>query len=229
MVILSVASKPLRKLSLPEEPLPDERPTRRREYSGASSTLGVAALIVVVVGLGIWFFEFRGGGAGSGAGTPGLGVVALAPELNPTGRAAAALEGRAAPNFRLATIDGDPATLDSFRGRYVLVNFWASWCGPCRSETPELQALYDRERANGLVILGVNQQEQPAEAGSFAGQFSVTYPILLDRSGEVAEAYRVGRGLPVSFLIDPNGVVRQVYQGQLSTGAFAQIAQAVGS
>lgn len=111
----------------------------------------------------------------------------------------------------------------------MLVNFWASWCGPCRTETPELQALYDSARAKGLVVLGVNQQEQPADAKSFADQFSVTYPILLDRSGEVSEAYRVGHGLPVSFLIDPNGVVRQVYLGQISADALAQIARTVGS
>lgn len=214
---------------MPEEPLPDERPTRRREYSGASSTLGAAALIVLVVGLGIWFFEFRGGGGSGGAGTPGLGVVALAPELNPTGKAAAAQEGRAAPNFRLAALDGQPATLDSFRGKYVLVNFWASWCGPCRTETPELQALYDQARASGLIVIGVNQQEQPADAKSFADQFSVTYPLLLDRSGEVSEAYRVGHGLPVSFLVDPNGVIREVFVGQMSADAMARVAQTVGS
>lgn len=197
------------------DPLPDERPQRRREYSGAGSTLGVAALIVIAVGISLWFFEFRGGGSAGGTGDSGYGIIDLPASANTTGKTPAAEIGRAAPNFKLAALDGGTTTLDTFRGKYVLLNFWASWCPPCKAETPDLQAL---STANGgkLVVLGVNQQETRGTAKGFADEFQVTYPLALDSDGDVSQAYRVGHGLPVSFLIDPDGVITRVYPGQLS-------------
>ena len=215
------------------EELPDERPQRRREYSGASSTLGVAALIVIVVGVAIWFFEFRDAGSSGGGGTPGLGIVALAPQLNPTGKAAAAQEGRAAPDFRLRSVDGIDLQLSDLRGDFVLLNFWATWCGPCRDETPDLQALFQtarRETAQGgLIVVGVNQQEEPDTVRTFTTEFGVTYPVVLDRAGEVSEAYRVGRGLPMTFLVNPAGVIERIYYGRITSDALAAIASRAGA
>lgn len=213
------------------EEFPDERPQRRREYSGAASTLGLAALIVIVVGAGLWFAEFRNTGSAGGRETPGLGIVELAGHLNATGKPPAARIGRAAPNFKLESPEGRVTQLDAYRGTYLVVNFWASWCGPCRDETPDLQALHDaanREGGPALVVLGVNQQEEPGTARKFANEFSVSYPILLDRSGEVSEGYRVGRGLPVTFLVDPDGVIAKVYLGRLSDDALREIATLAG-
>ena len=207
--------------------LPDERPTRRREYSGAASTLGVAMLVVVVVGLGLWFFQFRdrGGGHAEGIG----GVIALPAALNSTGKAPAAEQGRAAPDFELAALDGGMLKLDSLRGKYVLVNFWASWCPPCKVETPELQSLYAAAGKAGaaFAILGVNQQETHAAAAAFVQTFSVTYPIVLDSDGEVSQAYHVDRGLPQSFLVGPDGVVEHIYLGPLSDSDVATIKDTV--
>ena len=215
------------------EELPDERPQRRREYSGASSTLGVAALIVIVVGVAIWFFEFRDAGSSGGGGTPGLGIVVLAPQLNPTGKAAAAQEGRAAPDFRLRSVDGIDLQLSDLRGDFVLLNFWATWCGPCRDETPDLQALFQtarRETAQGgLIVVGVNQQEEPDTVRTFTTEFGVTYPVVLDRAGEVSEAYRVGRGLPMTFLVNPAGVIERIYYGRITSDALAAIASRAGA
>jgi thiol-disulfide isomerase/thioredoxin len=200
--------------------LPDERPQRRREYSGPASTLGLAALIILVVGAGIWWFELRGPSS-EGVQPPGLGVVSLPGSLNPTGRPPSPEPGRAAPDFLLATPAGDVLGLSELRGKYVLVNFWASWCNPCRGETPDLQRLYERQ-GERLVVLGVNQQEAAAVAQAFLEEFSVTYPAVLDRDGEVNLAYRV-TGLPISVLVDPAGIVVRVYFGRLSEEDLAAL------
>jgi peroxiredoxin len=200
------------------EQLPDERPQRRREYSGPASTLGLAALVIAVVGLGLWWFEFRTDASSGSAGSQGgLGVIELPTALNPTGQEPAAREGRAAPNFRLATLDGDVRSLDEFRGSYVLLNFWASWCGPCRAETPDLQDFFSRNVDRGIVVIGVNQQEDAATARQFTAQFGVAYPILLDTSGAVSQAYATGiGGLPRTYLIRPDGVIERVYLGRIT-------------
>ena len=204
------------------ETLPDERPQQRREYTGPGFTFGIAALVVAVVGFGIWFLEIRGDGGGVEA-EAGMGVVALAESLNPTGEAPAAEVGRAAPAFRLRALDGSAAELTDFRGQYVLLNFWASWCGPCRGETPALQAFFEH-RSPALVVVGVNQQETAGTARAFTEQFDVTYPIVLDADGQVSGAYRVSTGLPVSFLIDPEGVIRRVHLGALTDDDLAELA-----
>jgi len=206
---------------------PDERPQRRREYSGAGSTLGVAALIIVAVGVAIWFFELRTGGTGVPAAEEGFGIIDLPAALNATGNAPAAAVGRAAPNFRLRSLDGGEATLAGFRGRYVLLNFWASWCGPCRAETPLLQS-YTEEHPDGMLVVGVNQQENESAARSFVEEFGVTYPQLLDPAGQVSSGYRLSRGLPISFLIDPEGVVVRIHIGQVKAEQLEELAAEAG-
>lgn len=193
----------------------DERPQRRREHSRASSTLGVAVLIILVLGVAIWWFQFK---ADEGSvSNDGYGVVVLPDELNPTGRPPSSEVGRAAPDFVLASITGGEERLSAYRGKWVLLNFWASWCGPCRQETPDLQRLQER-RADKLVVLGVNQQETRNTAADFAEEYDLTYPIVLDLSGQVSIAYRVGRGLPVSMLVDPSGVIRELHIGRIDEG-----------
>jgi thiol-disulfide isomerase/thioredoxin len=199
------------------ETLPDERPQRRREYTGSASTLGVAILVILAVGVGIWFLELRGDGS-AGRGDRAHGIVALPENLNPTGQAPAAQSGRAAPDFLLPLLDGAEARLTDYRGRYVLVNFWASWCPPCRAETPGLQLLSEQHRER-LVVVGVNIQESEGAARTFARQFGLTYPIVLDRDAEVTNAYRA-RTPPISYLVDPTGVVVKVYLGPLDQEAI---------
>jgi len=207
---------------LTEDQLPDERPQRRREYSGAASTLGVAVVVIAIVGFAIWWFEFRSP-TGHSVSADALGIVDLPAAQNPTGQPPVSEVGRAAPNFRLANIDGSEAQLTDYRGRWVLLNFWASWCGPCRQETPELQALYEQHDTK-LLVVGVNQQEPRDTAAEFASKYDVTYPILLDRDGEVSIAYRVSSGLPISMLVTPDGVIAKLFYGQVRASDLSELA-----
>ncbi len=204
-------------------PLPDERPNRRREYSGAGSTLGVAMLIVLAVAAALWWFEVRNPDSGGGVDSGEFGIVELPQGLNRGGQKPAAQVGRPAPDFLLASPEGADTRLSALRGQWVLLNFWASWCEPCRSETPDLQSLSVRLKERPFTVVGVNQQERPATAREFTESFGLTYPIVLDRDGEVSQAYRVGRGLPVSLLLDPQGVIRKIYLGRLSADALAEV------
>ncbi|MCC7361526.1 MAG: redoxin domain-containing protein [Anaerolineales bacterium] len=122
--------------------------------------------------------------------------------------------GFPAPDFTLAALDGSATTLTDLRGQVVIVNVWASWCGPCRAEMPALEAVYIANRHRGLVVLAVNStvQDTVPDAQSFAASLSLTLPILLDPAGEVTRGYLV-RGLPSTFFIDRQGIIRSVVFG----------------
>ena len=115
----------------------------------------------------------------------------------------------AAADFALPDIDGENHALSDYRGRVVMLNFWATWCPPCRREMPSMQRLYDKYRERGLVVVAVNQWEDPDLVFEFTGRLSVdpTFPILFDREGRFAEDYGV-KGLPTTFLIDKDGQIR---------------------
>lgn len=120
-----------------------------------------------------------------------------------------------APDFELRLFDGTEIALADFRGDVVLLNFWASWCPPCRDEAVDLQALYEDYREAGFIIIGVNMLESsPQKALDFMEEFGVTYPNGEDIEQRVTNLYRV-EGPPESFLIDQAGKVRQFYIGSI--------------
>jgi len=117
-----------------------------------------------------------------------------------------------APDFSLPALDGGAQNLRDYRGQVVVLNFWASWCGPCRAEMPDLQAVYSELRGRGFVVLGLNQSEPRDRVEGFAREFGLTFPILLDESRSVARQYGV-RALPTTFMIDGGGVIRELIVG----------------
>lgn len=126
--------------------------------------------------------------------------------------------GQPAPDFTLKTLDGDEVTLSALRGHPVLINFWASWCQPCRREMPELVRVYAAHRLDGLAILGVNltYQDTLPDIRAFVKEFDVPYPILLDDTGRVAEdLYRLP-GVPMSVFVERSGVISRIYLGAMS-------------
>ncbi len=129
--------------------------------------------------------------------------------------------GHPAPQFALPTLAGDDVALADLRGQPVVLNFWASWCGPCRAEMPELQRLHDRLGEAGVVVLGVNQGERPETAAAFMQQLGLSFPAALDQRTGVSQQYLVN-SLPTTFFIDRNGVIRSTFIGPMSDAVLAQ-------
>jgi peroxiredoxin len=117
-----------------------------------------------------------------------------------------------APDFTLRQIDGPNLRLGEQRGRVVMVNFWATWCGPCRIELPHLARLHDRYRGSGFLLLGVNIDDNPEAARALAGKLGLKFPVLLDTDKKVVGAYDLN-AMPATVLIDKDGRVRHLHRG----------------
>lgn len=128
-----------------------------------------------------------------------LGLQALSPPIE-------------APDFALEDIDGDLTRLSDFRGRWVLLTFWATWCGPCRSEMPSLQRLWERQGADGLAVVAVAVGSDPGNAADFVHRNGLTFPVLLDQGDRVGNAYRAS-SIPLTYLVDPEGMLVGIARG----------------
>ena len=123
---------------------------------------------------------------------------------------------RPAPDFTLPALTGGSVSLNDYRGKVVLINFWGTWCEPCKEETPALQAAYSKLQPQGLEVIGIDlaHQEQANGGGleavrQFASRYGVTYPIALDEKGEVSGSFRI-YPIPTSFFVDQQGNIRYV-------------------
>lgn len=145
-----------------------------------------------------------------------MGVIILVFILITGMAARPPLVGGPAPHFQLETLKGTSTAISDYRGKVILLNFWATWCKPCLEEMPEIQAAYEEYKDKDFVVLGVNFGEKPKKAETLVNQMGLTFPILLDRKVEVASRHRVV-SLPVSFFIDPNGIIKErVFGGTLT-------------
>lgn len=117
-----------------------------------------------------------------------------------------------APDFTLAASTGKNIKLSELRGDVVMINFWASWCGPCREEMPLLDALYKQYRDYGFTLLGVNVDENRDAADKLLGQLPVSFPVVYDPASKVSELYDVD-AMPSTILIDRDGNLRYLHRG----------------
>ena len=125
-------------------------------------------------------------------------------------RVPGSLQGRPAPEFTLALFDGGEISLSDLRGQVVVVNFWASWCTPCRDEAPLLEEAWRSYRDRGVVFLGVDYVDTEGEALAYLSEFGITYPNGPDRGSLIGRAFGI-TGIPETFFIDPQGTVAFVY------------------
>jgi peroxiredoxin len=124
--------------------------------------------------------------------------------------------GMEVEDFRLTDLDGRQQSLSQYRGKIVLVNFWATWCKPCTTEMPAMQASFDKLRDKGFVVLAINELEDDAKVREHIKQYGHTFPVLMDRDNKVANQFGVF-GLPVSVFIDEKGRVQEYIKGGLLT------------
>ncbi len=142
-----------------------------------------------------------------------LGILCLALIASPLRSIAAGnLVGQPAPDFALRSLGDQNLRLSEHLGDVVVINFWATWCGPCRQEMPLLDEIYNKYKLAGLTLLSINIDDSAERASEMAQTLKVTYPVLLDERKEVSRAYDVG-SMPLTVLIDREGVVRYVSEG----------------
>jgi len=123
--------------------------------------------------------------------------------------------GKPAPDFALKSDSGRNIRLSELRGQVVLINFWATWCPPCRQELPQLNDIYTRHRSTGFMLLAVNVDDKRADAEAMIKRLGLRFPTLFDEAKKVAALYRVDT-MPSTLLVDRDGRVRYVHRGYLS-------------
>jgi peroxiredoxin len=167
--------------------------------------------VAAIVGIILWL-EARGSAGVSPQSGVGYGPVDLPAALSAPQLSVGTDAGNLAPDFLLEGLDGGDVQLSKLRGQPVVINFWATWCQPCRQEMPNLVKAYNQYQGQGLVILGVNLQEGKGIIEPFAQDFGITYPIAIDRTGSVGDKYHL-LGLPTTYFVDRNGVIKSEYSG----------------
>ncbi len=159
--------------------------------------------VLILIFGGVWLWESQ--------------VPLLAQTINRTPQPAI---GYPAPDFTLKTLDGKSFNLREHRGTPVVLNFWATWCGPCQAELPAVEATFARY-TNQVQVIGVDQAEAPDVVQAYVKEFQLTYPIAMDKDSNVANHYNV-KGMPTTFFIDGDGVIRHMWMGEMNRITLAE-------
>lgn len=139
----------------------------------------------------------------------------------------APIEDSSAPDFSLINIQGELVKLSDFRGQPVLINFWATWCGPCRIEMPTIQDRFERHRDEGFVVLAVDFDEPQEDVATFGEELGLTFNLLLDPGGKIQNLYRV-LGYPTSYFVDSNGIIKVQHIGLMTEGQLDDYLSQIG-
>ncbi|MEH7226541.1 redoxin domain-containing protein [Bacillus sp. JJ1566] len=138
-------------------------------------------------------------------------------------------EGQMAPDFTLKTISGEEMSLSAFRGKKVILNFWASWCPPCKAEMPHMQEFYLENKESNAVLLSVNlttAEKKSSDVAKFVEEYELTFPVLLDEQGDIGQIYQA-YAIPTSYLIDSKGIVRKKIVGPMDKEMMNELINSV--
>jgi thiol-disulfide isomerase/thioredoxin len=199
--------------------------TAKKKSSNKNQQIAIGLIVVGLVLAAVAAFLYFSGGSRGNAGTPG-DVSAI-----PDGLAVATLvgikntgtqptKGNLAPNFGFRYSDGTSYTLADFKGQPVIVNFWATWCPPCRREMPGLVTAYETYKDDGLMIIEVDVAEKPEAVAQFVKEYNMTMPVVLDQRQEVTRLYRTD-SFPTSIFIDKDGIIQVRWIGYMAEDQLA--------
>jgi len=193
---------PAQTAEVPEEII-FRTPFPRPKVGALRNILATIAVGIAIVSL-IWFFD-RPGAAGSSQ------VITLtAAASGPAPRV-----GEPVPDFRIRLLDGEYLQLSDLRGQPVWINFWATWCPPCRAETPDIQEVYEKYKDDGLVVIAVSIGEDPCTVRAYQERTGTTFPMGVDGDTSIAAMYRIV-GIPTHFFVDGDGILREWRIGAMS-------------
>lgn len=156
------------------------------------------------------------------------GVSALpSSTLEPAGIARSASRGSLAPNFQLRDLEGDWIDLSDYQGQVVLINFWATWCGPCRTEMPIFQSYFESFAGRGFVILAVSSDSPDREVEEFRDDLGLSFPIMIDTREDVQDLYHIWT-YPTTFILDREGIIRYVHYGSMTDSQLESYLAGIG-
>lgn len=174
-----------------------------RPSPGALRNIIATVLVGVAIAAIVWFFD-RPGAANSEAVTITATAMGSAPKT-----------GKAAPDFELKQIDGTTVRLSDLKGKPVWINFWASWCPPCRAENPDIDEVYNKYKADGLVLVAPAIGEGRDSIAAYMERADLHYPVGADPTTQIAANYRV-LGIPTHIFIDRDGIISEIRVGAMS-------------
>ncbi|MEA1977484.1 MAG: redoxin domain-containing protein [Chloroflexota bacterium] len=189
---------------------------------GSSSRIAATILVGFIVGIAFALALFLGFPSAESE-TNSSALSTAAPEASETAEIGTAVSriapeiGAQAPDFALRDLEGNEVRLSDYRGKTVLLTFWATWCGPCRLEMPTFEGRYQELKDDGFTVLGLNYDEPVEDVSAFRDELGLSFPLLLDPGGSVQRLYRI-RGYPSSIFVDAQGVVRIVHIGLITEG-----------
>lgn len=175
-----------------------------------TATVLISILTILVVGIGAFILL-----SASRKPLSGGSEILNETDGNSLDLEVAPIVGALPPGFSLFNLSGKEVKLSSFSGRHIVINFWATWCAPCRVEMPAIQSRFEKFKDQGLVVLAVDFDERGDIVAEFRDEFGLTFEILLDPGAEVQQLYR-NRTYPTTFFIDPDGVIQVQHFGPMT-------------
>lgn len=187
----------------------NKRAARHKKQARKNNLMLLAAVFLILGGIAtlVWL---------------GWQTAVPKPTTNSYGAPALAQQGGTVTDFSIASLSGGNIALSDFAGEVVIMNFWATWCPPCRAEMPGLNRFYEAHRDEGLVLLAINEEEGVETVRPFIQANDFSFPVLLDLQGRVAQQYST-RSFPTTFIIDREGAIQHVQTGEISEDELARI------